>query len=130
MTPFLAFYRKLAVVQTILTGILGTGCVLIAGLLLDFFGMTNDASGVLLMRAFGAGVLWVAMIHWFTRGTNEVAVARGVCLGNVLEDGLLCVLSTLATLNGTLHWTGWLLAATFGGEVLVNLYALSLIKRG
>ncbi|HJK94699.1 MAG TPA: hypothetical protein RMH85_14315 [Polyangiaceae bacterium LLY-WYZ-15_(1-7)] len=129
MDGFFRMWRVVALVQVVLTGALAGATLGLPPLLLALFGLEVDGTGVLLMRAFGASLLFVAAAHWGARDTRSVHLVRTLCVANLLEDGTLAVLATLAVLGGTMKATGWLLAGTFAAEVLLALYVLLRARR-
>jgi len=124
-----AFFGKYARVQAAITGAMGTASVVVAGPLMDVFGIQRNAASDLMFRAFGAGIVFVAVTHYGAKDTRDVAFIKTVATSNLVEDGILAVLSTMGTLNGTFGKAGWLLAGLFSAEVIAAIYVLSLARK-
>ncbi len=124
-----AVWEKTAQLQVWLTAALGLGCLVAPGLLLALFGTEATAGTVVFLRAFGVSLFFVALMHHATKRSRDVRVVRGVIVANLVEDGLLCLLSVLALASGTFAPTGLLLVAAFGGEVALNAWLLTRFMR-
>lgn len=122
------WWGPIATFQAGLTGLAGLGLLALPGLLLPFLGLSAEPGSVLLFRAFGASLIYVAVVHALSRSGANAVTIRAIAVANVVEDGSLAVLSTLAVLGGTMHATGWILAALFGGEVVLNGWILSRLR--
>lgn len=123
-------WRRAAVFQVFLTGVLGVGCLAVPAPLLTLFGCTPHPGTVVFFRAFGAALLFVAAIHLAIKRSRDASLIRAVVLANLLEDGLLAIFSVHATLTGAFGSLGWLLVAAFGAEVLFNLWLWSRFRDG
>lgn len=105
-----------------MTATLGAGCLAVPGPLLVLFGADPAPAAQIFMRAFGASLLFVAFVHHATRSTREARLVRAVAFANLVEDGILCILSIAGVAAGTFSTMGLVLACAFGGEVLLNAW--------
>ncbi|MAQ17275.1 MAG: hypothetical protein CMN30_21075 [Sandaracinus sp.] len=129
MTPaaYLALWRKFAFFQVVLTAALGFGCLGLSHLVLELIGMEADASTAVLLRTFGASLLFVSILHGTLRQTADLSLIRGLLWANVTEDGLLTALSVMAILSGVMHGLfAWVLAGAFALEVVAAFAMLAL----
>lgn len=115
-------WRSTATFLTALTGGMGTGILLAPRLFLRLFGVPALPGTVLFFRAFGASLVYVAVIHQGLRGSRDAHAVRTVLVANVCEDTLLTLLAAHGTLKGTLGKTGWLLVGAFGSVAALNAW--------
>ena len=115
-------WRSVASFLAILTGVMGSGVLLAPRLFLKFFGATVAPGTVLFFRAFGASLLYVAVVHHGTKDSRDPKTVRTVLVSNVVEDGLLTLLSADSVVRGTLGKTGWLLVGAFGSVAALNAW--------
>ncbi len=121
---FFSFYRKVAWFQRLITSLFGLACLLLASLMLSLLALESSAATNLLLRIFGASLIYVSVVTFLTRHTHHVMTVRGITIANIVEDGLLCLLSILGLAAGTLGGLSWLLILVFAGEVVLNTYVL------
>lgn len=125
-----ALWRKFAVFQAALTTGLGVACLALPSWINGLIGLEVTAGTTVLLRTFGASLLFVAILHGTLAGTDERASMRGLLYANLVEDGILTLLSVNAILAGVMNGFGWLLAGAFGFEVIANVVMLALMPAG
>jgi len=131
MSPasYQALWKKFAYFQAALTAGLGAGCLAIPTLINGLIGLDVDASTTVLLRTFGASLLFVAILHATLAKSDERASIRGLLYANLVEDGILTLLSVAAILSGVMNGFGWLLAGAFGFEVVAAIVMLALMPK-
>ncbi|MBO6933965.1 MAG: hypothetical protein JJ863_03295 [Deltaproteobacteria bacterium] len=122
-------WTKFAYFQAALTTGLGVGCLAIPTLINGLIGLDVDASTTVLLRTFGASLLFVAILHATLAKSEERASIRGLLYANLVEDGILTLLSVAAILAGVMNGFGWLLAGAFGFEVVAAIVMLALMPK-
>jgi len=122
-----SLWRNFAYFQAALTSALGVGCLTLPGWINDLIGLDVDASSTVLLRTFGASLLFVSLLHGTLANTDERASIRGLLYANVVEDGILTLLSVNAIQAGVMNGFGWLLAGAFGFEVVAAIVMLMLM---
>ncbi len=115
-------WTKVASFLTVLTGVMGSGVLLAPRLFLRFFGATVAPGTVLFFRAFGASLVYVAVVHQGLKDSRDVRAVRTVLVSNVVEDSLLTLLSAHGVVSGALGKTGWLLVGAFGSVAALNAW--------
>lgn len=115
-----SWWRAFAIFQAVFTLAMGLGVALAPGMLLGILEVASSPGLVLLMRFFAMSLFFVSVVHFGARDTKEPAIARTIAAANLLEDGTLCVLTTLAVTGGVLGPMGWGLVVSFAGEVAAN----------
>lgn len=131
MTPasYHSLWKKFAYFQAALTTALGTGCLVVPTWVNGLIGLDVSASTTVLLRTFGASLLFVAILHATLAKSDERASIRGLLYANLVEDGILTLLSVNAILSGVMNGFGWLLAGAFGFEVVAALVMLALMPK-
>lgn len=123
-------WRSVASFLAILTGVMGSGVLLAPRLFLRFFGATVAPGTVLFFRAFGASLLYVSVVHQGLKDTRDAKAVRTVLVSNVIEDGLLTLLSAQSVVRGTFGKTGWLLVGAFGSVAALNAWLATKFAEG
>jgi hypothetical protein len=124
-----ALWRKFAYFQAALTTALGVACLALPSWINGLIGLDVSPSTSVLLRTFGASLLFVAILHGTLAGSEERASIRGLLYANVVEDGILTLLSVNAILAGVMNGFGWLLAGAFGFEVVAAVVMLALMPK-
>lgn len=124
-----ALWKKFAHFQAALTAGLGAGCLLAPRFVNGLIGLDVGGSTTVLLRTFGASLLFVAVLHATLAKTDERASIRGLLYANLLEDGILTLLSIAAILSGVMNGFAWLLAGAFGFEVVAAIVMLALMPK-
>jgi hypothetical protein len=125
-----ATWRSVATFLTVLTGVMGSGVLLAPRLFLRFFGATVAPGTVLFFRAFGASLLYVAVVHQGLKDSRDPRAVRAVLVSNVVEDTLLTLLSAQGVVRGTFGKTGWLLVGAFGSVAALNAWLATRFAEG
>lgn len=123
-------WKAIAKFQTAITGGMAVATMVAPRTLLRLFGVAPEPGTVLFFRGFGAALAFVAVIHHGAEDTRDVATVRTIALANLVEDGLLALLSANGLARGTLGKAGWLLVGTFAAEVAVNAWVLAKLQEG
>ena len=124
-----SLWKKFAYFQAALTTGLGVGCLAIPSLINGLIGLDVGASTTVLLRTFGASLLFVAILHATLAKSSERSSIRGLLYANVVEDGILTLLSVSAILSGVMNGFGWLLVGAFGFEVVAAIVMLALMPK-
>jgi len=119
-----SLWKKYAYFQAVLTTGLGVGCLAVPGLINGLIGLDPGSSTTVLLRTFGASLLFVAILHATLASTDDRGSIRGLLYANLVEDGILTLLSVAAILSGVMNGLGWLLAGAFGFEVVAAIVML------
>jgi len=131
LTPaaYHGLWRKFAYFQAALTTGLGVGCLAAPTWINGLIGLDVGAGTTVLLRTFGASLLFVAILHATLATSDERASIRGLLYANLVEDGILTLLSVSAILGGVMNGFGWLLAGAFGFEVVAAAGMLALMPK-
>jgi hypothetical protein len=84
----------------------GVGFVLVPELVAAGYGMATSASTLLMSRLFGAALLGLGLIFWFTRDGSSESV-RSVLIATIIGNTVGLVVVIMGTMAGTLNAMGW-----------------------
>jgi hypothetical protein len=115
-------WKAVATLQVALTGTMAAATLLAPRTLLRLFGVAPSPGSVLFFRAFGAALAYVAVSHQGIKDTRDAAAVRTITIANVVEDGILTLLSLHGVQRGTLGKAGWVLVGVFASEVALNAW--------
>ncbi len=73
----------------------------------SLYGVTVDRQGVLLGQLLAGSYIGYAIINWTTRASSDVALRRGVGLGNLMAWSIGAVIWTYAASSGMTNALGW-----------------------
>jgi hypothetical protein len=81
--------------------------------LLGVLGAETSAVTALVARIFGSELAGLALVSWFTRGAEEVAMQRRLAFSYVVSNTLGFGVSLQGTLAGTFNGLGWVLVVLY-----------------
>jgi len=90
----------------------GVSFVLVPEQVAASYGMATSAASLLMARLFGAALVGLGLIFWFSRDGSAESV-RGVFIATVVGNtaGLIAVI--MGTMAGTLNALGWVAALIY-----------------
>ena len=106
MTVFLKFSAGVA-------GIYGIVGVLLPSFLLTNYGVSTDASVILMTRFFGATLIAWGLVVWLVSDSTDWVALRGVLVAAVVADAIGIVVSVAGTVAGTMNTMGWSAVAIY-----------------
>ena len=94
---------------------LGFGILLLAipGPLMSIFGVELGDGGMVAARQYGAAMLGICFLTWFSRNDSGSPALRGAVLGLFVYDAIGFVVAVVATVTGVWNALGWLIAALY-----------------
>jgi hypothetical protein len=98
--------RTYFAIFAVLSVLFGIGFVLAPGQVLINYGIADSPPVALMGRLFGGTLLAIAMIQWSARDFSETTV-RPVLIALCIGDVVGLVVSTMATMAGTINAMGW-----------------------
>src|ERR1700712_2449898 len=102
---FLAIVAVLALVH-------GISFVFVPETVAATYGMATSASAILMARLFGAALVGLGLIFWFSRESSRDSV-RPVFIGTVIGNTAGLIAIAIATAAGTLNAFGWIAALIY-----------------
>jgi len=100
MTMFLKFTAVVAAIY----GIVG---VLFPSFLLANYGVSTEASVILMTRFFGVTLIAWGLAIWLVSDSTDWVALRGVLVAAVIADAIGIVVSVVGTVAGTMNTMGW-----------------------
>lgn len=98
------------VVKAIISLVFGIGFVLIPVVVWSFYGMTVDSVAVFTTRFFGACLIGIGLICWFTRNADSDALKR-IILSLFVADTIGFIVALTGQLSGIMNAFGWIAVA-------------------
>ncbi|HXY30763.1 MAG TPA: hypothetical protein VEI06_08630 [Gemmatimonadaceae bacterium] len=91
---------------------------------LALYGVTTDATGIIMTRFCGAAFLQLGLILYLVKDVNEPATQRGILIGATIGSAAGLLVALVAQLQGLVNGMGWttvaiyaLLLAGYGSHV-------------
>ncbi len=96
---------NLLIISAVIFGIFGILFVVVPGFILPLYG---TMMGIPVAQFFGAELIGIAIVNWFSRNAHEGEALRGILLGNLVSDAIGFVLALYLELTGQMSALGWL----------------------
>lgn len=90
----------------------GVGFLLVPEQVAASYGMATSAATLLMARLFGAALIGLALIFWFSRDGSFESV-RGVFIATIIGNTAGLIVVVMGTMAGTLNGMGWLAALIY-----------------
>lgn len=97
--------------KSIVCVVFGVLFVVLTQFVLDIFGMSAPASGMVMSRYFGTAFLIIGLLLWLCRNTEDEATKRAFLVSITVGDIIGLVVALLAVLGGLTNAMGWLIVA-------------------
>jgi hypothetical protein len=91
----------------------GFGFVISPVILLSFYGMSTDQSGILMTRLFGGTFILLGLLSWFARNTTEATTQRAFALAFFVGDVIGFIIALMGQLSGFINIFGWSTVALY-----------------
>ena len=85
----------------------GIGFAVIPAVLWPIYGVTLDPAGIIMTRFFGACLLGIGLICWFTRNA-DFNTLKGIILSLCIADTIGFIVALSAQLSGIMNTLGWI----------------------
>ena len=90
----------------------GVGFVLVPETVAASYGMATSPATLLMARLFGAALVGLALIFWFSRDGSSESV-RGVFIATIVGNTAGLIVVAMGTAAGTLNAMGWIAALIY-----------------
>ena len=85
----------------------GLGFVVIPAVVWSIYGLTLDPAEIMMTRFFGACLLGIGLICWFTRNA-DFKVLKGITLSLCIADTIGFIIALTAQLSDIVNTLGWI----------------------
>jgi len=85
----------------------GIGFAVIPAVVWSIYGLTLDPAEIMMTRFFGACLLGIGLICWFTRNA-DVNTLKGITLSLCIADTIGFIIALSAQLSGIINTLGWI----------------------
>jgi hypothetical protein len=90
----------------------GIGFAVIPAVVWSIYGLTLDPAEIMMTRFFGACLLGIGLICWFTRNA-DVNTLKGITLSLCIADTIGFIIALSAQLSGIINTLGWINVAIY-----------------
>jgi hypothetical protein len=108
----------------VVAAIYGISGVLMANFLLTTYGISTEASAILMTRFFGSTLIAWAVVIWLVSDSTDWVALRAALAANVVGNTVGFVVAILATVAGAMNAVGWSAVLIYAVFVLGALYYL------
>jgi hypothetical protein len=105
----------------------GTTCSLLAGWVLQMYGLVPDDAAIWTTRLVGGSILGFASLMWFGRKAASIEVQRAIALALFIQDIVGFIASLEIQFRGSVNALGWSNPILYG--LLAFGYAYFLFMR-
>ncbi len=85
----------------------GIGFAVIPAVVWSIYGVTLDPAGIMMTRFFGACLLGIGLICWFTRNA-DFNTLKGILFALVIADTIGFIIALSGQLSGIINTLGWI----------------------
>ncbi len=105
--------KTLFVYNAVITFPFGVGLVLWPAFILNLYGVELSPGGSFVAQLLGSALIFVALLCWFTRNSEDSEARRAIVLASFLESTLGCIIVLIAKLSGVINILGWLIVVLY-----------------
>jgi hypothetical protein len=107
-------YRMLLTVAGLLALVFGAGFLFMPGLVLSYYGVTTNPSGLWMAQFFGAALVHLALLVLLLRKVQDPAIQRGVGLASTLGTVASLLVAIVGQVGHLVNGLGWSTIAIYG----------------
>ena len=100
-------HRLVLTITAAVLGAFGAGFVLMPGLVFGIYGVSLNASGLMLAHVAGAAIIGLAAFAWLSRNLAPDLVQRTLAPSLLLWFTIKAVVTLIAQLQGVFNTLGW-----------------------
>jgi hypothetical protein len=105
--------KTLFIYNTVVTFPFGVCLVLVPAFILDLYGVELGLGGSFVARLLGSALIFVALLCWFARDSEDTEARRAIVFASFLESTLGFIIALIATLSGIINLLGWLIVVLY-----------------
>ncbi len=106
----------------------GVGFILLPAMVFSMYGVTLDATGIMLAHVAGAAVFALGLLAWLFRKSSDVQSSRSIAITLLSFFIIKAIVTILAQLDGIFNVLGWSIVAL--DTLFVLAYAYFLFIKG
>jgi len=106
-------FKTLMITKAVVCIVLGVPILVVPKYFYGIFGVTLDAAGVFPAWEYGASLMGNALLTWNGRYAKQSKGRRAIIKGMTVYNGIGCIVTVIAILNGTVNPLGWGAAAIY-----------------
>lgn len=104
--------KTLLTVNSVLAFVTGIACVCVPARLLSGYGVSLSPMGLVIYQFWGAALIGLGMLTWFTRGTKDPAQQKALALSLFVTNALSAAMAVRGQFAGA-NAFGWSAVAIF-----------------
>lgn len=101
------------IINSIIALIYGISYELAPTAVLALYGAAQSPSSILLARLFGAALIGIGLLTWFSRNVKDTDALRAIILSMLIYDVIGVIVSAHGTVSGAMSAVGWTGVAVF-----------------
>jgi len=104
---------NLLVINALIALIYGISYQLAPTAVLSLYGVTQGPGATLLARLFGAALIGIGLLTWFSRNVKDTGAQRAIILSMLVYDVIGVIVCVQGTVSGAMSAVGWTGVAVF-----------------
>jgi hypothetical protein len=100
----------------------GISCALLAGWVLEIYGLMPADAALWTTRLVGGSILGFASLMWFGRKTASVEARKAIAIALIIQDSIGLAASLILQLSGSANVLGWSNPILYGLLTLGYVY--------
>lgn len=111
-------YRILFLLNAFVAVVLGSGFLIVPGMVLGQFGVDEYAATKLVSQFFGTALIAIGLLLWFAKDVNEASLQKGMGIASLVGAVAGLAMSVIGISSGILRSNGWMAVIVY---VLIGL---------
>jgi hypothetical protein len=111
-------YRILFLLNAFVAVVLGSGFLIVPGMVLGQFGVDEYAATKLVSQFFGTALIAIGLLLWFAKDVNEASLQKGMGIASLVGAVAGLAMSVIGISSGILRSNGWMAIIVY---VLIGL---------
>ena len=105
--------RTLLVINAVLALIYGISYQVAPTAVIKLYGVTQGPGPAFLARLFGAALIGIGLLTWFSRNVQDAGARRAIILSMLVYSVIALIVAVHATVTGVMNTVGWTGVAIF-----------------
>jgi hypothetical protein len=105
--------KRLFILNAVMTFPFGVGLIFFPRLIIAIYGIELNSGGDFVAQLLGSALIFVALLCWFARNSEDSDARRAIVLASFLESSLGFIIALIAKLSSIINLLGWMIVGLY-----------------